>query len=125
VGLKAGETYVSKSGGLTATTDIGAHDVSPHDFDAVPSLAGGRRTSCVAIPRGKVVGSICHARSVLISAAIMCGRRTTGTLGIKDDLVSAGATWVDKRAFRDGHIVWGWVVADIPACCHELVAALS
>lgn len=35
VGLKAGETYVSKSGGLTATTDAGAHDVSPYDFDAV------------------------------------------------------------------------------------------
>jgi len=55
----------------------------------------------------------------------MCGRRTTGTLGVKDDLVSAGATWVDKRAFRDGNIVWGRVVADIPAYCHELVAALS
>lgn len=35
VGLKAGETYVSKSGRLTATTDVDAHDVSPHDFDAV------------------------------------------------------------------------------------------
>ncbi len=35
VGLKAGETYVSKSGGLTATADVGAHDVSPHEFDAV------------------------------------------------------------------------------------------
>lgn len=35
VGLKAGETYVRKSGGLTATTDIGAHDVSPYDFNAV------------------------------------------------------------------------------------------
>lgn len=56
------------------------------------------------------MGSICHAGSVLISAGILCGRRTIGTLGLKDDLVSAGATYVDKRAFRDGNIVWGRVV---------------
>jgi protease I len=46
-------------------------------------------------------------------------------LGIKDDLVNAGATWVDEAAFRDGNQVWGRVVADIPAFCRELVAALT
>lgn len=71
------------------------------------------------------MGSICHAGSVLISTAIMCGRRTTGTLGLKDDLVSAGATYVDKRAFRDGNIVWGAGGADIPAYCRELMVAVS
>ena len=35
VGLKAGETYASKSGGLMATAEVGADDVSPRDFDAV------------------------------------------------------------------------------------------
>ncbi|MEA3440485.1 MAG: DJ-1/PfpI family protein, partial [Chloroflexota bacterium] len=45
--------------------------------------------------------------------------------GIKDDLINAGAEWVDKAAFRDGNIVWGRVVADIPAFCRELVKALS
>ena len=41
-----------------------------------------------------------------------------------DDLVNAGATWVDEAAFRDGNQVWGRVVADIPDFCRELVAAL-
>jgi protease I len=39
--------------------------------------------------------------------------------------VNAGATWVDEPAFRDGTIVWGRVVEDIPAFCRELVAAIE
>jgi protease I len=74
---------------------------------------------------GKVVGIICHGGLVAISACIVQGRRATGSLGIKDDLVNAGASWVDQAAFRDGNQVWGRVVADIPAFCRELVAALS
>ena len=72
----------------------------------------------------KVIGIICHGGSVAISAGIVRGRPATGSTGIKDDLINAGATWVDAAAFRDGHLVWGRVVADIPAFCRELVAAL-
>lgn len=72
---------------------------------------------------GKIVGFICHAGWVAISAGIMRGRPATGSLGLKDDLVNAGATWVDAAAFRDGNLVWGRVVADIPDFCRELVAA--
>ena len=46
------------------------------------------------------------------------------SLGIKDDLVNAGALWVDSPAFREGNLVWGRIVADIPDFCRELVAAL-
>lgn len=38
-------------------------------------------------------------------------RRTTGTVGTKDDLVSAGAACVDMHAFREGNMAWGPVVA--------------
>ena len=73
---------------------------------------------------GKTIGIICHGGLVPISADIVRGHRATGSLGIKDDLVNAGATWIDKPAFRDGNQVWGRVVDDIPAFCQELVAAL-
>jgi len=73
----------------------------------------------------KPLGIICHGGLVAISAGIVRGHRATGSLGIKDDLVNAGATWVDEPAFRDGNIIWGRVVADIPAFCRELVAALA
>ena len=52
-------------------------------------------------------------------------KKATGSLGIKDDLVNAGAIWEDEAAFRDGNLVWGRVVADIPDYCRELVVALE
>ena len=137
VGIKAGETYSSKSGGLTATAEVGAGDVSANQFDAV-IVPGGwapdkirRYDSVNALVRevyeqGKIVASICHGGLVLISAGIVKGHKSTGSEGIKDDLINAGATWTyDEAAFRSGNIVWGRVVPDIPDFCRELVKALS
>jgi len=73
----------------------------------------------------KIVGIICHGGLVAISAGIVEGVSATGSLGIKDDLENAGAIWVDKAAFREGNLVWGRVVPDIPDFCRELVAALA
>jgi len=75
--------------------------------------------------RGKIIASICHGGWVLASAGILQGRKATGSLGIRDDMRNAGAEWLDVPAFRDGNRVWGRVVADIPAFCRELVAALA
>lgn len=73
---------------------------------------------------GKIIGIICHGGLIPISAGIVRGHKATGSLGIKDDLLNAGASWVDQAAFREGNLVWGRVVADIPDFCRELVAAL-
>ena len=74
--------------------------------------------------RGKPIGIICHGGWIPISAGIMKGRRATGSVGIKDDIVNAGGIWVDEPAFREGNLIWGRVVADIPDFCRELVQAL-
>ena len=73
----------------------------------------------------KILGFICHAGWVAASAGICKGKRTTGSTGIKDDMENAGAIWVDEPAFREGNLVWGRVVADIPDYCRELIKALS
>jgi protease I len=73
----------------------------------------------------KPIAIICHGGLVAISAGIVKGHHATGSLGIKDDLINAGATWVDEAAFRDGNQVWGRVVADIPAFCRELILLLE
>jgi len=74
--------------------------------------------------QGKIIGIICHGGLIAISAGIVRGP-ATGSLGIKDDVVNAGGTWKDEPAFRDGNLVWGRVVADIPDFCRELVQALT
>jgi protease I len=127
---------VQGKNGLEATADVEVDAVSADGVDAVVVPGGWapdklRRYDAVtdlvakAYHQGKVVGLICHAGLVGISAGIVDGKRATGSLGIKDDLVNAGATWVDEPAFRDGNLVWGRVVPDIPAFCRELVAAIE
>src|SRR5260370_737315 len=75
--------------------------------------------------QGKIIGTICHGGWVPISAGIMRGRKAVGSTGIKDDIINAGGTWVNEAAFREGNMVWGRVVEDIPDFCRELVAALA
>jgi protease I len=73
----------------------------------------------------KIIGIICHGGSIAISSGIIKkGQRATGSTGIKDDLVNAGAVWADEPAFREQNQVWGRVVADIPDFNRELVKAL-
>lgn len=121
---------------LEARPDVNADQVSPEDFDGLVVPGGWapdklRRYPAVlnlvrgVYQQGKIVASICHAGWVLISAGIVKGHRATGSEGIKDDLINAGAEWVDKPAFRDGNLVWGRVVKDIPDFCRVLVQALS
>lgn len=136
-GEQAGKSYPGKHGNcMEGKADIGFDEVDPGAFDAV-IVPGGwapdkiRRSALVKkivkemYDSEKIVGMICHAGLVGISAGIVKGHDATGSEGIKDDLINAGATWRDEPAFRSGNIVWGRVVADIPDFCRELVEALQ
>ena len=136
IASKKGVAYTSKSGGLNAEGDVAAGEVTADRLDAL-LVPGGwapdklrRDPNILQLVRemnaqGKILGFICHAGWVAASAGICSGKRATGSTGIKDDMENAGANWVDEPAFRDGNLVWGRVVADIPDFCRELVKALS
>ena len=62
---------------------------------------------------GKLIGFICHAGWVLISAGILKGKRATSTVGIRDDMVNAGALWVDQPLVVDGNLVSSRTPADL------------
>jgi protease I len=64
---------------------------------------------------GKLIGMICHAGWIPISADILRGRTVTSTPGIKDDIVNAGATWKDEAVVTDGNFVSARRPADLPA----------
>jgi protease I len=74
---------------------------------------------------GKLVGTICHGPWVLISAGILRGRRLTSTVGIRDDVLNAGAEWVDQPAVIDGNLVSARVPKDLPAFGAALLKVLS
>lgn len=133
-GATANETYTGKYG-VPARSDIAFDSADPDKFDAV-LIPGGwapdklRRYESVRTivktmyDSKKIVGMICHAGLVGISAGIVSGHQATGSVGIKDDLVNAGAIWRDEPALRSGNLVWGRVVADIPMYCRVLVESL-
>jgi protease I len=75
--------------------------------------------------QGKLLAAICHGPWVLISAGIMEGKRATGYIAVRDDLVNAGAEFVDVPAVRDGNILTGRVPDDLPEFCQEIIMALA
>ncbi len=135
IGSEAGKSHTSKHGGLTATAEIAAHQVQSEELFAL-LVPGGfapdkmrRDPHLLRLVRemdeaNRIIGFICHAGSVAISAGIAQGRKCTGSEGIKDDLVNAGGIWVDSPAFQERNLVWGRVVEDIPDYQRALIAAM-
>jgi protease I len=73
----------------------------------------------------RVIAAICHAGWMLVSAGILKGRKVTGFFAIKDDLVNAGANYVDQEVVKDGNLVTSRKPDDLPAFCREMIEALS
>lgn len=74
---------------------------------------------------GKVVAAICHAGWVLASAGVAKGRKLTAYKAIRDDMVHAGAEFVDAEVVRDGNLITSRTPDDLPAFCRAVVGALK
>ena len=106
--------------------DMSAADVSAGDFDGL-IIPGGyapdmmrRHASMVELVKSmhqnnKLVAAICHAGWMLASADILRGKTVTSFYAIKDDLVHAGANWLDKEVVVDGNLVTSRTPDDLPA----------
>lgn len=75
--------------------------------------------------QGKLVAAICHAGWVLISAGILKGRKVTGFSAIKDDLINAGAEFIDKEVVVDDNLVTSRNPYDLPAFCRGILKKLK
>jgi protease I len=123
-GLAADTTYRGKHG-YPVRSEVAIADVDGARFRGVV-VAGGwmpdklRRDAKVlelvqGFDRaGKLVASICHGGWICVSAGVVRGRRYTGSPGIKDDLVNAGAKFEDAPVVVDGHHVSSRKPDDLP-----------
>jgi protease I len=133
VGPEAGESYKSKLG-YPAKSDKAARDVTPDDFDVLV-IPGGfapdylRRSEAVLrlvsgmAEQGKVVAAICHGPWVLCSTQALKGRKATCFFAIKDDVVNAGAKYVDAEVVRDGNLITSRKPDDLPAFLQAILQA--
>ena len=123
--------YKSKLG-YPVKADVDVKDVKASEVDVLV-VPGGfapdylRRHEAVSKlvrdvdQAGKPIGAICHALWVLCSAGILKGRTVTSFFAIKDDVVNAGARWVDQEVVVDRNLVTSRKPDDLPAFCRELV----
>ena len=98
---------------VTRTID----EASPEGYDALlvpggfinPDLlrqsAAAREFVTAFDVTNKPIATLCHGPWVLASAGLLGGRTLTSWPGIRDDVVNAGATWLDEPVVRDRNLV--------------------
>lgn len=134
-GPEAGVTYAGKNG-YPCVSEARIDDMLEADFDGLV-VPGGfmpdklRRDPVVLnlvsdfAKADKMVAAICHGGWIPISARVYEGVRVTGSPGIKDDLVNAGAIYEDKDVVVDRHFISSRRPSDLPAFCREMIKFLS
>jgi protease I len=73
----------------------------------------------------KLVAAICHGGWIPISAGVYRGVRVTGSPGITDDLINAGAIWKDAPVVVDRHFVSSRKPDDLPDFCAAIIEVMS
>ncbi|TMI45958.1 type 1 glutamine amidotransferase [Candidatus Bathyarchaeota archaeon] len=71
--------------------------------------------------QGKPIAAICHAGQVLASAGIVKNRTLTCVAGIRDDMINAGARYVDKAVVIDGNLVTSRVPSDLSEFARAMI----
>ncbi len=129
------KTYAGKNG-YPVTVDTDTTSIKAVDFQGIIVPGGYAPDKLRRYPEilqfiremdeeGKLVATICHGPWVFISAGIMHGRRATAFYAIKDDLINAGALYLDAEVIVDGNLVTSRKPDDLPAFCREVIAFLK
>jgi protease I len=129
-GPEGGEVLTGKHG-YEVQADLSFTYINP-DVYALVVIPGGKAPETVRLDNyavnavkkigeaDKVVAAICHGGQVLISAHAIRDKKATCWQGIRDDLIAAGADYVDQEVVVDGHLVTSRCPDDLPAFCREI-----
>ena len=135
IGSGTKEVYPSKEG-YPVKADASIKDVKAADFDGV-IIPGGwapdflrRHEPIVNFVKkmhddGRVVASICHGGWLLVSAGILKNKTATCFFAIKDDIIAAGAKYVDREVAVDGNLITARKPEDLPAFMAEIIKQLK
>ncbi|OPX19819.1 MAG: protease [Desulfobacca sp. 4484_104] len=135
VGSGSATEHTSKLG-YPVAVDQFADAVKAADYDAV-IIPGGyapdimrRYPAMVRLVKDmadqeKVVAAICHGGWMLASAEVVQGKTVTAFFAIKDDLVHAGANFIDAEVAVDGNLITSRKPEDLPAFCQAIIKALG
>ena len=134
IGLETGPVEGKKGATLEAVKSFG--QVATGMYDALVIPGGGSpenlriHEEAVDFTReftesGKPVAAICHGAQLLISADVLRGKTITCVNKIRDDVVNAGANYVDRELVTDGNLITSRIPSDLPAFNQGIVEALT
>jgi protease I len=135
VGSEKGVEYKSKHG-YAVVSDLATKQVFAHDYHAVV-IPGGyspdlmrRCKATIAFVREmdgqqKIIAAICHGPWIMASACNLNGKTVTSFFSIRDDLVNAGAMWVDKEVVVSDHLITSRTPQDLVAFTTTIINELS
>ena len=132
---EAHKKYLGKNG-YPCISDAAINDMNASDFDGLVCPGGFmpdklRRDEHVKQlirdfnTQEKLIAAICHGGWMPISAGVYKGVRVTGSPGIKDDLINAGALWEDSPAVIDRHFVSSRKPDDLPDFLRAILQVLK
>lgn len=137
IGIERGRVEGKKGVVLEATMTFDELDgATEASFDALVIPGGGAPENLRIyqpavdftkrfVESGKPVASICHGPQLLISAGALKGRMTTCVNKIRDDVMNAGATYVDEALVVDGNLISSRTPADMDVFNQAIVDAIS
>ena len=134
-GPEAGREYAGKNG-YPCVSDSAIGDMQSDVFDGLVVPGGFMPDKLRRDPKvlelvrqfnaaGKLIAAVCHGGWIPISAGVYRGVRVTGSPGIKDDLVNAGAIFEDAPVVVDRNSVSSRRPDDLPDFCRALIAMMS
>ena len=135
IAAEAKKSYPSKEG-YPCVSEIAAVKAKAKDYDCIV-VPGGfapdfmRRSADVIqfandmVNAGKVIAAICHGGWLLCSTKAYKGKKATCFMAIKDDIINAGAEYVDEECVVDGNLITSRKPDDLPAFCTAILKALE
>ncbi|MHC4352182.1 MAG: type 1 glutamine amidotransferase domain-containing protein [Planctomycetota bacterium] len=135
VAAEANKQYHSKEG-YPCVSEIAAGEAGAGDYDCMV-VPGGfapdfmRRNAEVIkfandmVNADKVIAAICHGGWLLCSTEAYKDKKATCFMAIKDDIVNAGAEYVDAECVVDGRLITSRKPDDLPAFCTAILDALK
>lgn len=135
VAAEARKEYHSKEG-YPCVSEISVKDADAADYDGMV-VPGGfapdfmRRSANVIkfandmVNAGKIIAAICHGGWLLCSTKIYKGKKATCFMSIKDDIINAGARYVDEECVVDGNLITSRKPDDLPAFCTAILKKLK
>ncbi|MDO4916056.1 MAG: type 1 glutamine amidotransferase domain-containing protein [Rothia sp. (in: high G+C Gram-positive bacteria)] len=121
----------------TFTPDLDLADVNTEDYDVLILPGGTLNADSMRIDSHagaivtkffeaeKPVAAICHAPWLLINANRVKNRKMTSFTSVKDDLLNAGAQWVDEEVVVDGNLITSRNPGDLEAFNKAIIEKLS